>query len=411
MSRPWSDLEPQSIREAIELWHLIGGEDFISRTRFKESNRYVVLDRGQVISSKPLLAMAFQLQFGCDQDGPPRLSGGDQTRDILKKRGYELVDTYGETFELEEFPFATIDVQSDTNFWWVNQSSNFDLVYEDGTLWAAAKGRDGQQVAHWQNLEKVRPGDLVIHYSRPEIRAVSRVVTMPTYSYPPDGYGDIPADTPGTLVLTSPLHERKIPRETALQVLDHGVGPVTSEGRLRHGYFFPLDRDNALEIFRLMDINTAFENFPPVDFDTSLEAGHLGPTDSLAITRVRAEQRFLRRQQLRRWGGSCALCGQKLPDELLVAAHVKPRWACSEEERMDIINISMLACLFGCDALFELGYVVVSDNGTIEWGSRESHLIRDRLTPVVGRSCRAHTRESRDYFTWHRQHHLANRES
>ncbi|MGW9402786.1 HNH endonuclease [Arthrobacter sp. NPDC055585] len=411
MSRSWSDLERHSIREAIELWHRIGAEEFISRTRYKESNRYVVVDRGQVISSKPLLAMAFQLQFGCDLDGPPRLSGGDQTRAILNKRGFELVDTYGETPEPAEVPIITIDVQPDTNFWWVNQSSNFDLVYADGTLWAAAKGRNGQQVAHWQNLENVRPGDLVIHYSRPEVRGVSRVATMPTSSYPPDGYGDIATDTPGRLVLTSPLHARRVPRETALQFLDNGVGPLTNEGGLRNGYLFPLNRDNALEILHLMDVCTAFGNCPPGDLDISLEAGQLGPTDNYAITRVRAEQRFLRRQQLRRWGGQCALCGQKLPDELLVAAHIKPRWACSDEERMDIVNISMLTCLFGCDALFELGYVVVSDKGTIEWGTKPSHLIRDRLTSVVGRSCQAHTRESREYFSWHRQHHLTNRES
>lgn len=78
MGRSWSDLKPQSIRKAIALWHELGSEEFISRTRFRESNRYVVVDRGQANASKSLVAMAFQLQFGCAKDGPPRLSGGNR---------------------------------------------------------------------------------------------------------------------------------------------------------------------------------------------------------------------------------------------------------------------------------------------------------------------------------------------
>lgn len=87
MKRCWADLEPSSIARAIELWREFGSDEFIARTRFEESRRYVVIDQGQQIASKPLLAMAFQLQFGCGKDGPPPLSGGDQTHAILARLG------------------------------------------------------------------------------------------------------------------------------------------------------------------------------------------------------------------------------------------------------------------------------------------------------------------------------------
>lgn len=134
-----------------------------------------------------------------------------------------------------------------------------------------------------------------------------------------------------------------------------------------------------------------------------------GASDRLAIVAVRAEQRFLRDQQLRRWGNSCSLCGRSLPEELLVAAHIKPRSACSENERMDTRNVSMLACLFGCDALFELGYIVIGEKGIIERGSRGSEQVEERIRDIVGLRCPAHGDESRRYFAWHRHHHSAKR--
>lgn len=389
MNSSLTDLEPQSIDRAIGLWHELGGEEFIARTRFKESYRYVVIDRGQRIASKPLVAMAFQLQFGCGTDGPPRLSGGEQTRAILGRLGYELVDLHRDTVQDTVEPLR-ITVGPTARFWWTNQSVNFNPVYGDGTLWAPLKDRRGQQVDHWRTLDGARPGDLVFHYASPEIRGLSRVATMPQPAYPPRGYDDVPADTKGTLVLTEPVHEVRVPRDLALGVLDSGEGPVNADGTLRRGYFFPLGVDKALELLRRAGLQTIRETETEARHHPETSEPFVGGTsDRLAIVAVRVEQRFLRDQQLQRWRSSCSLCGRDLPEELLVAAHIKPRWACSENERMDTRNIAMLACLFGCDALFELGYVVISEQGMIERGNRDSAQAEDRIGDIVGRPCMA----------------------
>jgi hypothetical protein len=44
------------------------------------------------------------------------------------------------------------------------------------------------------------------------------------------------------------------------------------------------------------------------------------------------------------------------PVQFLHAAHIKPRHACSDHERRDIANVAMMICVFGCDAIFELGW-------------------------------------------------------
>lgn len=183
----------------------------------------MVIDGGQQIASKPLVVMAFQLQFGCGKDAPPRLSGGDQTRSILDRLGYKLVDLHSEKFQDTAEP-SRITVGPYTRFWWANQSVNFDPVFGDGTLWAPLKDRRGQQVDHWRTLNDARPGDLVFHYASPEIRGLSRVATVPQSAYPPRGYNDVPADTKGTLLLTEPACEIRIQRSRALELLDIGHG-------------------------------------------------------------------------------------------------------------------------------------------------------------------------------------------
>lgn len=407
MKRSWAGLEPRSIARAIELWHELGRDEFITRTRFEESRRYVVIDQGQQIASKPLLAMAFQLQFGCGKDGPPRLSGGEQTRAILARLGYRLVDTHSEVDDTPGPP--RIAIRPGVNFWWVNQTANFGTVYGDGTLWAPLKDRSGRQVDHWRTLYDVRPGDLVIHYASPEIRGVSEVATFQQPAYPPRGYDDVPPDTPGILVLTEPLHRIRMHRDQALSVLESGRGPVTASRSVRNGYFFPLEAGLALELLRRAGLEPASEAANEGDPYNEPFGGYVaGPTDRMAMVAVRAEQRFLREQQLQRWGTSCSLCGRSIPEELLVAAHIKPRWACTEDERMDTRNVSMLACLFGCDALFELGYVVINEQGIVELGSRSSDLVADRVRDIVGRRCQAHGDKSSHYFAWHRQHHSGN---
>ena len=60
----------------------------------------------------------------------------------------------------------------------------------------------------------------------------------------------------------------------------------------------------------------------------------------------------------------CLICNRYFSSELLVAAHVKKRADCTNEEKADIENIAMLQC-GGCDKLFENGYLFINDKGII----------------------------------------------
>jgi hypothetical protein len=91
--------------------------------------------------------------------------------------------------------------------------------------------------------------------------------------------------------------------------------------------------------------------------------------------------------------------------DLLVAARIKRRSICSDAEKADLHNVAMLACLFGCDALYEAGYLSVDEIGEViaaDVGGLPPTMSA-RLTALRGHPCCAHTDRSAGYFTWHRE--------
>ena len=82
-------------------------------------------------------------------------------------------------------------------------------------------------------------------------------------------------------------------------------------------------------------------------------------------TQARLEQSSLRKILLK--GASkakCAVCGNEFPEQFLVAAHIKKRANCTDEEKRDHHNIACLMCKFGCDDLYERGAIGIA-SGTV----------------------------------------------
>lgn len=146
------------------------------------------------------------------------------------------------------------------------------------------------------------------------------------------------------------------------------------------------------------NVLTAPESFP---------APPLGPSDAVAEARRRAEQARLKSALLPGPEGECALCGRTLPRAFLVAAHIKKRAACTEEERWDLSNVAMLACLLGCDSLFENGFVTVKEGGEIAISpvaAGSPGVAKHIDEHLVGRSTAWWSTEREKYFAWHRSH-------
>lgn len=125
--------------------------------------------------------------------------------------------------------------------------------------------------------------------------------------------------------------------------------------------------------------------------------------DKTAEVTVRREQAYLRRTLLKkRKNAPCAFCGEIFSRELLIAAHIKRRSNCSNEERSDIWNVAVLACAMGCDSLFEKGFVGVSSGKYCVCSN--IHLpgkVNTHLKGLDGKTCKVWTEKSKKYFAWH----------
>lgn len=131
-----------------------------------------------------------------------------------------------------------------------------------------------------------------------------------------------------------------------------------------------------------------------------------GALDVVAQVTVRKEQAYLRKKLMgKATAATCAICGDEWPAEFLVAAHIKKRAVCTEAERRDFRHVAMLACSFGCDALYESGWITIAQDGRVQTArldKLEPGTFGDRLRSLDGRPCSAHSAGSEPYFAWHR---------
>jgi predicted restriction endonuclease len=102
--------------------------------------------------------------------------------------------------------------------------------------------------------------------------------------------------------------------------------------------------------------------------------------------------------------GECRLCGRAYPKAFLVAAHKKKRAKCTDSEKRDIKNVMMLCCLFGCDALYESGFISVNPMGSIVRSSAlPSGPVLEYALAVVKAQIEVNPAEQ-EYFAWHASH-------
>jgi len=150
--------------------------------------------------------------------------------------------------------------------------------------------------------------------------------------------------------------------------------------------------------------------YRPLPLTTPTEGGEIdlaGPLDAMRHAAARREQAEHRRRLLGgRTSAPCALCGRVLPERHLRAAHIKQRARCSEREKRATHNV-LLACVFGCDALFEHGDVVIADDGTIvaNGRSQEEPAVAGAVAAIAGRRVDGFAAERLPFVQWHRTRH------
>ena len=117
------------------------------------------------------------------------------------------------------------------------------------------------------------------------------------------------------------------------------------------------------------------------------------------VEQSKARNRLLRGLTL----GECFFCGRQMSAEFLIAAHIKRRSDCNDFEKRDIDNNMMLACRFGCDDLFEKGYITINSFGEITMSPKLMDATALAYTQLLVNKQIKISIAGAVYFKWHQE--------
>ena len=168
--------------------------------------------------------------------------------------------------------------------------------------------------------------------------------------------------------------------------------------------FTVLDEEKSERVLEALDLYSE-AYVPPVTEEAFRKAATRPPDDldRRRMTSQRTESGYIRGVLFPDPMAACDLCGEEMPVEFLVAAHIKKRAVCSDEEKLDIPNVVMAACVLGCDALYEEGYVTVDEDwAVLALGATGSATLDARLAQLADRVFPRQEPGRAPYFAWHR---------
>lgn len=255
-------------------------------------------------------------------------------------------------------------------FFWVNLGTTHKEARNGKFLWAPLSSRSEtgktQTCRHWDNVGKVKAGDLIFCYHDNYLRAIARAER--------DAY---PAERPPTRSFNEWSNEG-FRVDIAITDLKRHVSSAdiastyqaqfnvrtqpslfNVKGRITQIYMAHVPADAALYLLEQAEVVADYE-------DQFIDAGSPGKNPSVttraALVNARIGQGAFRTGLLKRWEKKCALTGLKNPN-LLVASHIQA-WALADNHaRLDTDNGLLLATHI--DRLFDCGLISFGENGQL----------------------------------------------
>lgn len=134
-------------------------------------------------------------------------------------------------------------VLSDAKFWWFNQGGSYDIEKNGNFIFAPLFDRKGTIPSHWRSLRKVKKNDIIFHYCKGLLKAISLVTTSASQTkHPAD-------NTDGLLIKTDyfelpdPIPLNEISKDSRFK--EH---PFDKNGEVNQGYLFPLTSEFVKKI-------------------------------------------------------------------------------------------------------------------------------------------------------------------
>ncbi|PHF12392.1 HNH endonuclease [Bacillus wiedmannii] len=283
-------------------------------------------------------------------------------------------------------------------------------VYKDGVIRVWGIDPSPQKIKQWNKIQR---GDVALFSAKKQIFASATIIhKIHNLELAKHLWGE--TEDGGSwecIYFLDEIKNQSISLNTFNRLLNYKEGNIIQGFRM-------LDQEKSNIIMGAFDFHSARytptstkeeikQNIKDMISDLELSAS----LDSEIKGKARKEQGILRGYLFANKNTCrCGICGEEFPIDLLVAAHIKKRALCTIEEKLDIEHVAIPMCKFGCDELFERGYISVLDGKIVSLVETEQLLqsVNKYIANIEGKSCLNWNSNNAKYFEWHFNHHVMN---
>lgn len=248
-------------------------------------------------------------------------------------------------------------------YFFVNHSQTHKDELGDGYLWSPKTKSNGESHWSYNNMKKVKPGDIVFSFAETEVKAIG-YATSEAYTAPkPVGFSEIWDQSGWKIDVDFERINHPFRLKEDLDEFRHMLPVKYSPISLNNGngnqgcYLANISSDFADYLIKKSDFIFEIESADVTSLSIENRA-----TEKLGTVRQRIGQSEFRKRLLNMHDRRCQLTGTSIP-ELLRASHIKP-WSDSVgTERLDPHNGLLLAS--HVDALFDKGLITFTSEGNI----------------------------------------------
>ena len=309
------------------------------------------------------------------------------------------------------------DVQLTRSAWWVNHKQTFAQEVGGNYIWSPTTRSDGGRNEFYDNMKRVRRGDIVFSFANARVQAVG-VCTAPAALVPkPSEFGssgDAWSDegwqvSVRFMRLQQPFRTKDYMNVLA-PTLPQKFSPIRETGDGNQGAYLatvPPEMLNAL-------IGIIGAEWPTLNLDLTdgitpeasedeiataiINRTDIGETEKQQLVLARRGQGIYRRN-LEQFENRCRVTGVSNPRHLR-ASHIKPWRMCSSFEKLDGNNGLLLSPHI--DHLFDQGFISFTDGGALIVSPATDADILSRWRIVAGQDCGRLRPEQLTYMGFHR---------
>ncbi len=378
-----SDIDRAAVLNAIRDFDQLGRDEFLRQHGFGRSRAYFLKHQDNLYDSKAIVGVAHG--YSGSNRRPltaMQFNGGEATvAPILRGLGFEV-----QVSDTTPTPSALGNESPEgLAYWWVNNKQTYAHEIGGNYLWSPTERGDGARNEFYENMKRVRPGDVVFAFAGGEIKAVG-ICSAPAILAPKPGefgaaghaWGDEGWRVPVEFMrLSSPLRP-KDHMEVLAPTLPERYSPIRSDGNGNQGaYLAAVPVEMAQVVIDLLgrrwaevdrgatiDLGRQIETIETSEEQVEQELRNrtdLNETEKLQLVKSRRGQGIYR-QNLEGFEKACRVTGV-VSKRHLRASHIKPWRASTTFEKLDGNNGLLLSPHI--DHLFDQGFISFADDGSL----------------------------------------------